>query len=132
MTPFDILNDIPRKKIHTKENVEKYLDINLLIKFLSNNATGLSIAKYLNENYNMKIWDMYLFAFYILPHSIKSIKYNKREKVVKCDDYEYVMEYYNCSYEVAERYYKLMSDKEFKRIKAIAQHKRKEKESSLV
>lgn len=132
MTPFDILFDIPKKKLHAKENVEKYLDINLLIKFLSNNATGLSIAKYLNDNYSMKIWDMYLFAFYILPNTIKKIKYNKREKVVRCDDYDYIMEYYNCSYEVAGAYYKLMSKEEFARVKSIAQYKRKEKESSLI
>lgn len=132
MTPFDILFDIPRKKLHAKEDVEKFLDINLLVKFLSNHHIGLSIAKYLNENYSMKIWDMYLFAFYILPNSIKKIQYNKREKEVKCDDYEYIMEYYNCSYDVAGRYYKLMSDVEFKRIKSIAQFKKKEKESSLI
>jgi len=89
------------------------------------------IAKYLNENHKMGIWDIYLFTFYILPSSIKKIKYNKREKTVKCDDYEYVMEYYNCSYDVAETYYKQMSDKEYKRIKAIAQYKRKEKESLI-
>ena len=119
MNPFDILNDIPKKRLHTKEEVEKYLNIMLLVKYLSNNNIGLYIGEYLNRNYSMPIYDMYLFAFYILPKSVNRIKYNKREKFVKCEDYEYIMTYYNCSYKVAEAYYKRMSNKEFKRISSL-------------
>jgi len=33
MTPYDIMFEITRKKIKEKVNEEKYLDINLLIKY---------------------------------------------------------------------------------------------------
>ena len=117
--PFDILNDIPKNKLYDKQDVEKHLNISLLIKWLSNHNVGLSIAEYLNRNFRMNIYDMYLFTFYILPTNIKKIKYNKRDKKEPLDDLKYITQYYNCSEEVAKDYYRQMSDKSFKKIKAI-------------
>lgn len=131
MNPFDILNDIPRKKLYDKKDVEKHLNISLLLKWLSNNHVGLSIAEELNINYRMSIYDMYLFTFYLLPANIKAIKYNKRDKVEKNKDLTYIRQYYNCSEEVASVYYRLLNTRDFNEIKAIINSQNQEKESLI-
>ncbi len=128
LTPWMVLNSIiDKKKTYTQEEVEQQLNLSLLIKYLSNNNTTLGIAEYLNNNYRMSLYDMYLFAQNITPKSVGMIKYNKREKEEKIVDIEYIMEYYNTSYNVGLQYYKEMSDKQFDKIKSIVNFWRGEK-----
>lgn len=128
LTPWIVLNSIiDKKKIYSQEEVEQQLNLSLLIKYLSNNSTTLGIAEYLNNNYRMSLYDMYLFAQSITPQSVGRIQYNKREKEEKIEDIEYIMEYYNTSYNVGLQYYKEMSDKQFEKIKSIVKFWRGDK-----
>lgn len=104
MDAWTILGDIPKKKLHTREDVEAHLNIYLLIRYLSSHRVGISVAEYLNINYQLDLYDAYLFAVFVLPPQIINIKWVKGDKLKKDKDVETVQFYYNCSREVAESY----------------------------
>lgn len=119
MDTWTILGDIPKKKIHTQEDVEAHLSIYLLIRYLASHRVGISVAEYLNNNYQLDLYDAYLFAIFVLPKQITQIKWVKGEKQKKDKEVEIVQFYYNCSRDVAETYLQLLDDKSVKYMERI-------------
>lgn len=114
MDVWTILGDIPKKKLHLREDVEAHLNIYMLIRYLNSHRVGINIAEYLNQNYQISLYDAYLFAFYALPKQITEIRWVKGEKIKKDKDIELVQAYYVCSRDVAETYLNILDDKSLK------------------
>lgn len=112
--PFTILGDIPKKKLHSKEEVESKLNIYLLTRYLCSHRVGVNVAEYINRNYDLDIYDAYLFALFVLPKQITEIRWVKGEKLKKDKDLELIQSYYFCSRETAETYSKLLDEKSLK------------------
>lgn len=120
MTPFDIMGDLG-KRIYTQEEVEANLNIYLLIQYLKCSPITISFAEYLNSNYKLDIYQMYLLAYYALPKGVR-IRWIKTDKNAKDEDIILMQEHYVCGREVAMQYLELLPKEEFKRIEKMYQH----------
>ena len=120
MTPFDVLNGIAgRKRLFTEEEVlNSGLNVKLLTNYLSSHPIGANIAGYLCKNHFMKLYDMYLFAYFTLPVNIKMIKYIKRDKIEEDSTIELLQNWYGCNRECALEYLSITSKEEIKELKA--------------
>lgn len=116
MKPFEFLNICFEKKKHpTDQDIDKYLNqylLNMVLscdKALTGLAAELSMVKITNKMY-------YDCLYYGLPKTKKYIKYNAK-KAAKDEEIQWLMEYYNCSQQVAKEYHAIISDEEMKEIK---------------
>jgi hypothetical protein len=116
---WEILGDIPKKKLHSQEEVEQHLNIYMLLRYLSSHRIGVSIAEYLNHNYQYTLYDAYLFALFALPVQVKEIKWISGSKEKKDSTLETIQIYYNCSKETAAVYSDLLDEKSLKYMKRI-------------
>lgn len=119
LKPFDVLGAMTKNKLYTKEEVENCLDVNLLLKYLRGNRVTIFIAEYLNRNYQMEIYDMYIFAFYTIPPQLKYIKWVKTDKKVDDEDLLLLQKHYICNEDVAKVYLNLLDETSIKRIKRL-------------
>ena len=119
LTPWDILFKLPgRKHLFSEEEVkESGLDVYLLIQFLASNGVGVHIAAYLPKYHKMRFYDMYMFAYYMLPIQIGNIKWAKREKKTQDEVVDMFQDWYGCGREVAEKYLEISSKEEIQKIK---------------
>ena len=118
LSPFDILNDLNRKVLHTEAEVkEAGLNIYLLLMFIKNHNIGIHIANYLNENWRIPFYDMYLFVFMTFKQfNVSGVRWIKSDKGIKVEYAEIVQRYYMCSYLTALEYLRVLPDTELKRI----------------
>lgn len=121
LTPFTVLFDLPKKKLYTREEVKQSgLNIHLLLNFLKFHPIGVSIAEYINRNWSMNIYDMYLFAFYVLPKQVTRINYRKKDVEEKIVDLDIIKEHYMVDDTTAKEYLSLIDDKTLNKIKYMA------------
>lgn len=109
MSPFDILNGMSKGKFFSKQDVESALNKHLLLSFLIGNRLTINLSEYLNESYNMKLYDMYLFVCMVykrIPEGKRYTKYYKFQKEDKDEDViNNIRRYYICSKAVAQNYF---------------------------
>jgi len=117
---FKVINTITSKqKVCTREEVYKSgLNLAVLIKHLASSPATVGIASYLNRNWKLDVYDMYLFAY---ANAKKCrVQYVKRDKKeMKSEQAEIVMEYYNVSYDVAKKYLVSLDDLQYNTIEEI-------------
>lgn len=120
LTPFNVLFDIPKKKVYSKEEFKKSgANSHLLLNYLKSNNVGVVIAEYLNRNWKIQPYDQYLFAIHILPPQINYIKYSKSDKVIPDDEIDLLRNHYIVSYDVAREYHSLISPEQMERLKKL-------------
>ena len=121
LSPFDILNDLNKKILHSEQEViESGLNIYLLLMFIKNNNIGLHIANYLNENWKIPFYQMYLLTYMTFKKfNISGVRWIKSDKGIKFEQAENVQRYYMCSYLTALEYLRVLPDEELKRINDI-------------
>lgn len=119
LTPFTVLFDMNRGRIYSKEDVIKSgLSSYLLLHFIKTHPILLNVASYLNQNWRMPIYDMYLFVFLTFKrYKITDVRWVKSDKLQKPEDISLIQKYYNVSYKVASRYLDALSKEELEFIK---------------
>ena len=117
--PFDILFSLAKQKLYTEEEVKQSgLNIYLLLTYIRSSPVLLPVAQYLNENYKMKFYDMYLFVFFTFKRfNIQNVRWVKGDKLAKPQDVEMIQKYYYVKYKVAENYLTRMSKEDLDYIK---------------
>lgn len=99
----------------------------LLLQFIKNEPMLLGVAEYLNENYKMKIYDMYLFVFFTFMYAeIGNVQWVKLTGKMKMpEDIEILQKHYTIDYHTACRYLDIMSNEDILEIKKIYDPKAK-------
>lgn len=119
LQPFTILGALNDPgQLYTEEQVkESGLNIYLLLGFIKNNAIGLQLAQYLNENWKIPFYQMYLVAFFTFKRfRINGVRWVKMEKGTKFQKAETIQRYYLCNYPTALEILQTLPDEEIKRI----------------
>ena len=121
ISPFDILGDLNKGILHSEIEVkESGLNIYLLLMFIKNNNIGLHLANYLNENWKIEFYQMYLMTFFTFKKfNVSGVRWIKSEKGIKYEDAEVIQRYYLCSYLTALDYLRVLNDSELQKIKEI-------------
>jgi hypothetical protein len=119
LTPFNILFDMNKHKIYTKEQVqESGLNSYLLLQFIRSHPLLINIASYINQNWKMPIYDQYLFVLLTFKRfNIKGVSWVKSNKLSKPEDVEMLQRYYNVPYMTASRYLQELPKQKIKEIK---------------
>jgi len=112
LSVFDVLSNITSTKpiLSEAEVIGSGLNNVLLLQYLSSNIQTTPIAQFLNVNWKIGIYDMYIIA---KDMSINGrVTYIKREKYI--DDIENkciypIMDFYTVGKDVARDYYQVMS-----------------------
>lgn len=116
MKPFDFLNVFFEKKtIPTPEEIHKDCNQYIINMTLSCDKLFAGIA---HEMSKLKISNKMYFdcLYHGLPKGKRFIKYNA-SKAKKDQDISYLMDYYNCSQQVAKEYSHLIDESEMKQIR---------------
>jgi hypothetical protein len=101
----------------SKEEIEK-IPSYIMLRWLSNNQHTVIPANMMNINHHLPIYNQYIFLddyFNLskIKNKIKYIKYNKTQenenKIVNN-----IMNYYNINQQLAEKYFKMLPEKERK------------------
>lgn len=119
LNPFDVLFAMNKGQLFTKEEVkDSGLSSFILIHFIKAHPILINVALYLNKNYRMDIYDMYLFVFLTFKRfNIKNVRWIKSEKMNKPEDIDVVMRYYSVGYKIANQYLDALPKKKIKEIK---------------
>lgn len=120
MTPFEIMGDFG-KKSHTEEDVNANLNIYLLLQYLKCHPVSLPLAEYLNSNWTLTIYQMYLLAYNMVPASTR-IKWIKTDKITNDEDVSLLQDHYVCGREVAISYLNLIGKDGLNDIRKLYQH----------
>lgn len=126
-SPFDILSAIPhgnKRQLFSKEEVEKHLNIYLLLQWAKSSPVLVGIAEYLNNNWTIKLYDAYLIIFNIIPEQLKYVRFVSSQKLKKDEDIELIQKHFMCNRKTAESYLNLLTDKEFKYIQRLYKYGR--------
>lgn len=119
MNPFNILNGLNYPgQLYSEEKVKlSGLNIYLLLNFIKNNSIGLQLSEYLNENWRIPFYQMYLIAFFTFQRfKIRGVRWIKAEKNIKYDKLTTIQKYYQCNYLTGIEFLKVLPDEEIKRI----------------
>ena len=124
LSPFDVLNDLNKHILHSEIEVkDSGLNIYLLLMFIKNNNIGLHLANYLNENWKIDFYQMYLFVFFTFKKfNVSGVRWVKSEKGLKYDQAENIQRYYHCSYITALDYLRVLPDSEIEKINQMYKH----------
>lgn len=119
LQPFTILGALNYPgQLYSEEQVkESGLNIYLLLFFIKNSAVGLQLSQYLNENWKIPFYQMYLIAYFTFQRfKISGVRWIKSEKGIKYEKCEVIQRYYLCSYLTAIEILKTLPEEELKRI----------------
>jgi len=129
LSPFTILGDLncatyaggKPQKLYSEEQVkESGLNIYLLLTFIKNNNIGLQLAQYLNENWKIPFYQMYLITFFTFKRfKVSGVKWIKMDKGIKYDKCEVIQRYYHCNYLTSIEILRTLSAEELKRIESL-------------
>lgn len=117
--PFTILGALNSPgKLYSEEDVKKSgLNIYLLLGFIKNSSIGLQLAQYLNENWKIPFYQMYLITFFTFKRfNVSGVRWVKMDKTIKYDKVEMIQRYYQCNYVTGIEFLRVTSDEELKRI----------------
>lgn len=117
------------QELYSEEDVKKSgLSIYLLLQFIKSEPRLINIAIYLNENYKMKLYDMYLFVFFTFMYAeIGGVSWVKgKGKPKSPEDTELIQKHYRVDYHTAFKYLDRLNKKDIFEIAKIYNPKLKE------
>lgn len=119
ISPFKILGALNHPgQLYSKEDVKASgLNIYLLLGFIKNSNIGLQLAQYLNENWRIPFYEMYLISFFTFKRfKVNGVRWIKTEKGIKYDKCEIIQRYYQCNYLTGLEFLRVLPEEEIKRI----------------
>jgi hypothetical protein len=121
---FHIISSaVDRKFIPAEDEYDK-IPPYLFLRYFSNDPTGLILVSELNVRKNIpKKWE-YWFMRYMMPESIRYIRFNKKDKFEDEQFLENLCHYYKCNDRQALEYLEVLPEEEVKRIKDMYRHGR--------
>jgi len=120
MSPFEIMGDFG-KKLYSEEEVNANLGIYLMVQYLKCHPVTLPLAEYLNSNWSLNVYQMYLLAYNMVPAGLR-IKWIKTEKASNDEDVLLIQNHYVCGREVAVSYLELLTPSALDEIRKLYQH----------
>ena len=120
---------VDTQELYSEEDVKKSgLSIYLLLQFIKNDPKLINIAIYLNENYKMPIYQMYLFVFFTFMYAeIGGVSWLKGKGKPKApEDIDLLRKHYRVDFNTAWKYLDKLNKKDIFEIAKIYNPKLKE------
>jgi len=127
LSVFDVLSNITSTKpiLSESEVLGSGLNTVLLLQYLSSNIQTTPIAQFLNVNWKIDIYDMYVIA---KDMSINiRVNYIKREKYIDDIENKYIypiMDFYTVGKDVARDYYQSLSENHIEQLNDISKQRK--------